>query len=86
LALAFDEPNVAKLLRQIPGPLLTEWLEYYELEPWGEERADYREYLAYKASNQKSYSLADFIYDPDAFRKPKGKTVDQIKDVLMTLL
>lgn len=34
--------TVAELLSRVSSHELTEWMAYYGLEPWGEEREDYR--------------------------------------------
>lgn len=31
-----------RLLEEIPAPLFDEWLAFYSLDPWGENRADFR--------------------------------------------
>jgi hypothetical protein len=40
--LAVGEVDVDGMLARIPSRLLTEWLAYAQLEPFGEERADLR--------------------------------------------
>lgn len=42
LALKLGRVNVNKMLDEIGMPQLTEWMAYYQLEPFGEERADFR--------------------------------------------
>lgn len=42
LALELGVPNVNRMLRSMSGKDLTEWAAYFEIEPFGEERADYR--------------------------------------------
>jgi hypothetical protein len=40
--LAMGIPSKRELLRRVSGWELTEWAAYYQLEPWGESRADLR--------------------------------------------
>ena len=42
LALKMAEPNPDRLLARMPYRIWVEWVRYAALEPWGEERADYR--------------------------------------------
>lgn len=42
LALALGQSNPDKMLCEIPHRILMEWQQYAELEPFGEERADWR--------------------------------------------
>ena len=42
MALALGIPKVDRLLQALSGIDLVEWMAYWELEPFGEERADYR--------------------------------------------
>lgn len=40
LALGYAHPD--HLLRELTSWQITEWLAYYQIEPWGEERGDLR--------------------------------------------
>lgn len=42
LCLALGYPHPDYLLRMLTSRQITEWLAYYDLEPWGETRADLR--------------------------------------------
>lgn len=42
LALKLGYPNVDRMLREITWPQFLEWRMYDDLEPFGEERDDYR--------------------------------------------
>lgn len=42
LALALGQPNPDAMLEEIPARVLAEWQTYASLEPFGEERADWR--------------------------------------------
>jgi len=42
LALALGRADPDALLAELPQRTLLEWIAYYELEPWGEDRADVR--------------------------------------------
>lgn len=42
LALALGWPDPDVMLASMPYSLYLEWMQYYELEPFGEERADLR--------------------------------------------
>lgn len=40
--MALGRPDVDGLLGELSSSQLAEWLAFYQLEPWGEERADLR--------------------------------------------
>lgn len=42
LALALGEPNPDAMLARLPFRIFKEWLDYAQVEPFGEERADLR--------------------------------------------
>lgn len=42
LALALGCPNVDAMLDAMPARMLSEWVAYYGIEPWCEQRADLR--------------------------------------------
>ena len=42
MALALGIARIDVLLDQLSATDLAEWMEFYKLEPWGDERADYR--------------------------------------------
>ncbi|QDU62173.1 hypothetical protein Pan216_30400 [Planctomycetes bacterium Pan216] len=57
-----------QLLRSLDSAELTEWTAYWNLEPWGEEKADYRTGLLasvmcnlWKSKKGKTYKPEDFM-------------------------
>lgn len=64
------------MLASIPLPLFIEWMDYYELEPFGEERGDLRCAIIAQviaschAAKGKRYKVADFM--PSFGRRSRG--------------
>lgn len=87
LALALGWPSVAWGLARISSRELTEWREFYRLEPFGEERADYRAALiaavianANRRKGQKPFAVKDFM--PDFEGRPREpRTPEQLLSV-----
>lgn len=59
---------MAELLARISSRELTEWMQYYELEPFGEERADLRAAIvaatvanANRRKGKRAFKPADFM-------------------------
>jgi len=80
LALALGQPNPDAMLAQLRPHHLAEWLAFYRMEPWGDQRADIRAALQtmqlVSASGAKRtgggyFELADFLLD---FR-PKSESL-----------
>ncbi len=79
--------SVARAQREISSAEFSEWLAYYQVEPFGEERADLR--AAIIASTQastmtnKRFKPAEFMpeYGPKARKSPA-----QIRDLLRIYL
>lgn len=74
------------MLEDIPSRLLTEWIAYSNLEPFGEERADLRSALiACVVANvnvgkgQKPFKIDDFMLK---FEEKKQMSDDEIKRAL----
>lgn len=70
------------MLRRIPAKLFDEWMAFYALDPWGEERADRRAaYLTTKVYNylrpseQLPYDFWDFMPYSD---RPPPPTDDEL--------
>lgn len=42
LALKMQRLDVDAMLAEMTAPQLAQWLDYYQVEPWGEDRADLR--------------------------------------------
>lgn len=79
--------TVKQLLHNISSQELTEWMVYYELEPFGEERADLRAGIisstianANRSKNSRVYKPVDFI---PKFDKPKQTWQEQLQIVEM---
>lgn len=87
--------TVQELTEQLSEQELTEWVAYYRIEPFGEQRADIRTAsLCATIANcnrdpkkkPSPYTLKDFLlYDESRFYAPKKQSVDQIKALLMQL-
>ena len=67
LALALGQP-VRQLLASVGSDELTEWMAFYLLEPFGEQRADYRSGViastfanAHRADGVKPFTPEDFM-------------------------
>lgn len=80
LALALGLP-VRELLARIGSDELTEWMVFYQLEPWGDFRADFRSGIvastfanANRAKDSKPFTPEDFMpfvpFVPFADRQP----------------
>lgn len=59
---------MAEVQRTISGREFAEWLAYYQIEPWGEERADLRAGIVastvanvHRTKSQKAYKPEDFV-------------------------
>ena len=66
-----------------------EWRAYYQIEPWGEERADLRAGIiastianVNRGKGQKAFMPSDFM--PDFDRKPKQPMSDEQMFAVMT--
>lgn len=78
LALAVGEWDVDGMLRAMPAALLSEWMAFDELEPFGEQRGDLRSALvamtvanAQRGPKQKPFTIQDFLlkFEPAERRK-----------------
>jgi len=56
------------MLEAMPSKLLSEWMAYYGLEPWGEVRADFRSAIVaktvadvHRGEKQEPYPLQQFM-------------------------
>jgi hypothetical protein len=68
---------------------LSEWQAFYNLEPWGDERADLRSGLAasalcnlWTAKGSHRYKASDFLMN---FEETEPQTPDQMKAMLQAL-
>ena len=78
LALALGYASVNRMLAEMSSAELTEWIEFYGLEPFGEERSDWRSAIAASAicnSFGAKTKPKDFIPD---FGPEKPKTHNDI--------
>ncbi len=78
----------------MPARLLLEWMAYYQIEPWGEERADLRmQVLATEIRNfrlgfakgARPAKLADFRFDFAPRRMRREQPVSEIKARLLAM-
>jgi len=92
LALATGWVNVDAMLAAMSGEQLKEWMEFYQLDPWNEERADFRAAIVahtvavangVKRKGGGEIKLKDFM--PEFGTQPKAKqprqTAGQIKSL-----
>lgn len=77
--------TVEYLLENISSRELTEWMSYYQIEPFGEEREDLRMGIisstianVNKGKNGKTYKPKDFIPN---FNKPTQTWQEQLKAI-----
>jgi len=70
------------LLARIDSAELSEWMGFYSIEPFGEERADLRSAIiactmanAWRGKNQRPFKVSDFIPN---FGEPKEQTPEEI--------
>lgn len=77
--------TVRQLLSEIGSDELTEWIAYYQMEPWGEERADRRNadlmaltYNLHRGPKAKAMKPQDFM---PVYNQPL-KTQETILDLL----
>jgi hypothetical protein len=69
LALALGMTR-AELLTRISSAELSDWLTYYELEPWGEQQAEYRAGLIASAmANTTRSKRSDHLFKPAEFMR-----------------
>lgn len=76
--------TVEEMLERMSSRELTEWRAYWEIEPWGEERADLRVGTlsaivanVARGKGQRPFSPADFFYRPAAASRPRGPLSDE---------
>ena len=81
--------NVDEFLANIGSRQLREWYAYYQLDPWGEERADWRagmigstiaNYAPNRKRGSKVFKVGDFM---TKFKRNKKQTQKQIQNRLM---
>lgn len=77
------------LLRRLTSRQFAEWMEYYQLEPFGEDRADLRSAIVacvmsnrWRGKNEPPSKPADFM----PFGRAKEQTPDEIKQQLRSIL
>jgi hypothetical protein len=93
LAVMAGELDVEAMLRRHTAKWFLNWQAYYELEPFGEMRADLRAALICKTladlkrgKNQKPYDIENFLFDFAGERtKKKGQSVQE-KLAVMTVI
>lgn len=78
--------TVAELLSRIDSRELSEWMAFYKLEPWGDERADLRIAIlaslyanANRKKGQAPFKPSDFI---PRFEPPEEQPPEQMKAFL----
>ena len=81
--------TVSQLLSNIDSKELSEWMAFFQAEPFGEQRADLRSALiscvmanAWRGKKQKAFKLDDFILN---FEPPKKMDVEDMKQILKGL-
>lgn len=94
MALAVGEVDVDGMLSRIPSQLLTEWMAYYSLEPFGQERDNMHAGLVASAvynvnrdqkKQRKAFQPGDFMLEFDSAGEVKAeKTAQEIYAVFRT--
>ena len=81
--------TVRELLARIDSHELSEWLAYYQIEPFGETRADMRAALIamimaniYRKKNQPPFNLGDFMFK---FEPSKPQSVEEMKAICKSI-
>jgi hypothetical protein len=94
LRLGYANPDAMRAI--MPASVWRGWIEYAQLEPFGEDRADLRmAQLAAIMANawmrkkgQRSFQIKDFLFDFDgelAKQRQKGQTPDELARIVMGL-
>ena len=80
--------SVVEAQARISSQEYTEWLAYYQIDPWGEERSDLRNAMLamllanqYRSKGRRAFKIEDFI--PKFGRERKRQTAEEAKRVLM---
>ena len=75
--------SVKRMLREFDSAEISEWMAFYEIDPWDQTRADFRSGViastianANRSKKSKTYSPADFM--PYVFKK-EPQTWQQMK-------
>lgn len=78
--------SVKELLSRVGSKELSEWIAYYRLDPFGQERADMRAAVVAsiianvnRDKKQKPYTMMDFMLN---FEPPKQMSTKEIREVL----
>jgi hypothetical protein len=80
--------TVRELLSRLDSRELSEWIAYYNLDPFGEARADYRAaMLACLTANinrgkHEPFKISDFMPN---FEPKKPQTMEEMKRILMSI-
>jgi len=71
---------VGAMLSSMSSSEFAEWVAYYQIEPWGETRADLRSGIVastianvWRGKGKKAYSADEFIPDFEKARRATGK-------------
>lgn len=79
--------SVARCQQEVSSAEFAMWMAYYQVEPFGEERADWRAAImpvmfanAFKGQGGRTYQISDFMYSG---KKPRRRqTAAQMEAVL----
>jgi len=93
LALALGHANPDAMLACMPFRIYREWHDYYQVEPFGEKRADFRSAIVAatvanamgRAKGKPAFRLDQFIPKFGPKQAVKKKTPDQLFDKLKIL-
>jgi hypothetical protein len=83
--------TVKELLERMDSRELTEWRAYYNIDPWGEERADLRQAqtsaIMASAFDKKQWQVKDFMLSSTKRTHKTGKrqTTEEMKALLMSI-
>ena len=92
IALALGFPHPDYLLETLTWKQLLDWLIYYELEPFGEERADYRigqltaaVHNALRRSGGRTWKASDFLLGTPV-KAERPTDIERMKSIVRTIV
>lgn len=75
--------SVSRLLDEFDAHELAEWMVYYGIEPWGEERADIRSANIAMLINNAHFKVKRTVWDYMVVKPPKPKqTFAQMRNLM----
>lgn len=82
---------VAEMLQRMDSAELSEWMAYYQIEPFGERLADHRAglvtaaiYNVNRPKNRKAYSPSDFM--PKEPQRKRNKSASELRRIAESIV